>query len=124
MPWIYNQSTGELFRPEGSLAGKGYAGKGEGRNNPALDHVRNVGPLPRGTYTIGQGIPKHPLLGRLAIPLTPSPKNKMHGRSHFYMHGDNKAHDASLGCPIQGPKVREEVNSSPDKMLIVIAAIT
>ena len=119
--WTYKQSTGQLFQPDGAVAGKGYAGKDAGRNNPAQQSVRDVGPIPQGKYVIGTAIPKHPMLGPIAIPLTPDPANTMFGRSHFYMHGDNATHTASLGCIIQGPTARKKVAADAGKTLQVIA---
>lgn len=51
--WTYDQSSGRLYNPEGAWVSSGYSGKGRGKNNPALQHLRGVGPLPRGTYRIG-----------------------------------------------------------------------
>lgn len=107
-PWLYVQSTGRLYRPDGSWCGTGYSGHGEGINNPAMQEVRNVGPIPCGLYTIGHAM-DHPLLGPFAIPLIPNPFNQMFGRSHFYCHGDNAEHNASLGCIIQQRPCREEL---------------
>ena len=44
----YNQLTGELTTNSGVVIGKGYAGHGEGKNNPAMESVKMVGPLPKG----------------------------------------------------------------------------
>lgn len=123
--WIYIQSTGELLRPDGSLCGKGYSGHGAGLNNPDMQQIRNTGPLPVGLYVIGHSI-DHPMLGPVAVPLSPVAGNQMFGRSHFYMHGDNSTHDqsASLGCIIQGRPAREEVAKDPGKRMEVIATAT
>jgi hypothetical protein len=118
--WTYIQSTGELFHPDGSLAGTGYSGHGEGRNNHLLQAVRNVGPIPEGLYKIGHSM-NHPLLGPVAIPLSPISGNLMFGRSHFYMHGDNATHSASLGCIVQGRPAREEVADDLGGLIEVIA---
>lgn len=108
--WTYIQSTGEVLRPDGSLACVGYAGRGEGRNNPALEHVADVGPLPRGNYSIGKMMARHPTAGLWVLRLTPDPSNDMHGRSGFLIHGDNKTHDASHGCIIAAAKARAEMS--------------
>ncbi|EPR9081487.1 hypothetical protein ACU9CW_002015 [Cronobacter dublinensis] len=52
MTWIYHQSSGKLFR-NGKLMGTGYAGKDAGKNAPNLQGTADIGPLPRGKYTIG-----------------------------------------------------------------------
>ncbi len=118
--WLYVQSTGQLFRPDGSLCGTGYAGTGEGRNQPLMQEVHNVGPLPLGFYSFGEAVDgTH--LGPTAIPLNPDPTNAMYGRSAFYMHGDSATHDASHGCIIMGHAVRIEVAERAGEHLKVIA---
>lgn len=115
MNWKYQISTGELSRVNGSseVVGVGYSGNGEGKNNPAMQEVRDVGPLPCGWYKIGapQNTTDH---GPFALPLTPAPTNKMYGRSGFWMHGDSIPHpgNASLGCMIQDRAVRALVAAS------------
>lgn len=121
MPWTYIQSTGELKRPNGTVASTGYAGYGPGRNNPAMQGVKNIGPVPRGKYHMGYG-EDHPKTGRLTIRLVPDPSNQMFGRSGFLIHGDNKTGTASHGCIIAGFNARVEVDKSPDRYLEVIAA--
>lgn len=120
-PWVYVQSTGELLRPDRAVCGVGYAGRGEGRNNPAMQDVKNVGPLPCGLYRIGNPILRHPMLGPIAIPLIPAYESQMFGRSHFYVHGDNAAGDASLGCIILDRNCRVAVGHAAGGWLSVIA---
>ena len=120
-PWLYVQSTGEMFRPDRTLCATGYAGHGEGRNNPAMEQVRNVGPIPAGLYRIENPILRHPMLGPIAIPLTPAYESQMFGRSHFYCHGDNATHDASLGCIIMPHDARIEIARDAGKWLRVVA---
>jgi hypothetical protein len=113
--WTYKQSTGELSH-DGAHVATGYSGHGAGRNNPALEGVARVGPLPRGFYTIG---PAHDtaLHGPVVMALTPDPGQDEHGRDAFLMHGDKKNHDASLGCLIYDPLTRRKVAASPDRRL-------
>jgi len=124
-PWLYIQTTGELYRPDGSLCGIGYSGKdgaieGNGKNNPNLQHVRNVGPIPQGFYMFSNPI-DHPKLGACAIYLDNTPFiQNIFGRGAFYMHGDNRDHTASLGCIIMPIKVRKEVATQVGKYLRVI----
>lgn len=119
-PWLYVQSTGLMYRPDGSQAGVGYSGHGQGFNCPGFQQVHDVGPIPCGLYSIGTA-QDHPMLGPVAIPLIPDPTNTMFGRSHFYCHGDNAAHDgtASLGCIIMPRQTREAL--ALGKTLKVIA---
>lgn len=68
MSWIYEQSTGNLSRSH-RLVARGYAGKGSGKNNPEMEGQQNVGPLPKGKYTItGQPL-THPHTGKYSIRL-------------------------------------------------------
>ncbi len=121
--FAYAQDTGALFDPKGVLLVRGYSGNSTGLNNPAQDDRVGVGPIPVGDYTVGP--PHTPLdhLGPLALPLYPNHANVMHGRSGFFMHGDNSKmnHTASDGCIIMPPQVRKTVNDSHDKLLRVVA---
>ena len=118
--FTYRQSTGELFDPTGERIGVGYAGHGEGTNDPAMESIANIGPLPKGRYLIGLPY-HHPKLGPLTMNLTPDIDNVMYDRRDFRIHGDNDAHDASHGCIVQDHDVRLKVSLSPDHALHVIA---
>ncbi len=119
--YFYGQSTGILKHSESStltVIGTGYAGGDCGHNpggvnNPALQSVPQVGPLPQGVYTIEEPI-DHPKLGPCAMRLTPGTDNEMFGRSGFFIHGDNSNGDrsASEGCMIMGPLIRHEIAGS------------
>jgi hypothetical protein len=119
--WTYSQSTGLLEDAAGNpvAAGGAYAGNGPGRNNPAWQHVRNIGPLPRGLYKIAPAV-THAKLGPVCLPLTPDAGNVMHGRSAFYIHGDNATNDASEGCIILARPIRELLSKSKDRWLVVV----
>jgi hypothetical protein len=123
MPWTYSQSTGNLLL-NGVLEATGYAGRnlGEqhGRNNPELQNVVGIGPLPRGWYTIGPEF-HHPHTGPVSMRLEPDPTNEMHDRNGFLIHGDNNEHDASEGCIILPRPVRERISQLEDKRLEVVA---
>lgn len=104
--WRYEQSTGKLFlRRAGDrfdFVTTGYAGSPRGFNDPKMDHVRSVGPLPKGRYRIRQA--GHPRFAPPSFQLEPSKGTKLHGRSGFWIHGDNGRGDnsASTGCIILG----------------------
>jgi hypothetical protein len=119
--WVYQQSTGRLTR-DGALIGIGYAGYGEGQNNPALQHVRDTGPLPQGTWRILP--PQHPVghLGPLAMPLEPV-AGEMFRRDDFLIHGDSTARNrtASTGCIVLAMDIRRLILDSGDTELTVIA---
>ena len=118
MAWEYSQSSGQM-KLNGELKGTGYSGRGEGRNNPAKEAVANVGPIPRGAWTMGAAYDDNNGKGPTVIPLTPSGHNA-HGRTGFLIHGDNATHDASTGCIILGPAVRTAIAASADKTLNVV----
>lgn len=130
MAWTYEQRTGRLRDNLGNLVGVGYAGgnccqQSEGKNNPDMDHVAYVGPLPRGRYTIGP--PRDTVThGPYVLPLTPHADNAMHGRSAFLIHGDSVVRPgcASDGCIIQARDVRYIVGHSLDHELDVVADYT
>ena len=120
MPWVYTQDSGEMSFG-GSVVAKGYSGHGPGVNDPTMQSVENVGPLPCGTYTIGA--PRDPVdrLGPIAMPLHPDPTNEMFGRFSFFIHGDTPSMDqtASDGCIIMPHDVRTQIRDSSDRILIV-----
>ena len=106
MRWDYVIAHGELY-DENGLRCVGYSGFGEGKNNPAMQDVPDVGPVPVGTYTLGE--PENSkALGPYAIPLIPSALNRMFGRSGLFIHGDSIDFpgQASHGCVIIGAAVR------------------
>ncbi|MGE4482112.1 tlde1 domain-containing protein [Acidocella sp.] len=117
MAWTYSQSTGELSE-NGRLVGKGYSGTQGGRNNPAMQSVPNIGPIPQGSYTIGapHDTTTH---GPYVMRLTPVPGSVTFGRNGFLIHGDNRRHDASQGCIIMGPQIRHKIWASGDHRLQV-----
>lgn len=119
----YYQASGLLTQvePDGEWrVWLGYAGKGVGLNNPAMQHVKNVGPLPVGKYTMLAPRLDGGNLGPYVIPLQPDPSNDMHGRSGFYIHGNSlfdrdqngKLDDASHGCLIFPRMVREQLGDA------------
>lgn len=120
MPWTYSQSTGEL-RHNGASVGTGYSGAGlkasSGRNNPAMQHVPNQGPLPVGQYQIGASY-SHPNRGPTSMNLTPAGHNAL-GRSGFMIHGNNVQNNASQGYIILGPSIRQQIASGNDQILVV-----
>jgi len=110
MEWLYKQSTGELFlrgSPVTTPFVIGYAGSGSGRNNPSMQCVQDIGPLPRGWYSFGE-IKNDP--AAYTIVLVPDPENEMCGRSGFLIHAENVAMPgwASQGCIIVRDRVKRE----------------
>lgn len=72
--------------------GTGSAGRAPHRNDPEKDHVRGMGPLPRGDYRMG--VVSHPRFAAPAIRLSPVAGTDTKGRSGFYIHGGTH----SEGC--------------------------
>lgn len=116
--WTYNQANGELAQDD-TVVATGYSGHAEGRNNPAMQDVVAVGPIPIGIYTIGEPCDTE-THGPFVLRLTPDPGNDMCGRAGFLMHGDNARHDASQGCIIMPFTVRKRVWASGDHNLQVV----
>jgi hypothetical protein len=119
---VYHQGNGVVLTSSGQLAGVGYSGFGAHKNAPGDEDVVSEGPIPRGLYYIGavgdvDGGPHGPFV----LPLRPDEANKMFGRSGFLIHGDSIAHtgSASHGCIVVPRSLRERINASSDRLLLV-----
>ena len=122
--WTYSQLTGEL-RSSGILIGTCYSGHGEGKNNPSLQNVPDVGPIPCGWYSAGAPFDSQKT-GPYVMRLTPDPDTDTFGRSNFEFHGDSIEHpgQASNGC-IAGPRpVRSRFWQSADHRILVVSGLT
>ncbi len=128
--WTYRQRTGELLR-DGVLVGKGYSGyddgdgvpePGEGKNDPAAQEQRAVGPIPRGRWSIGRPF-FHEARGPYVMRLSPEPGTETFGRSGFLIHGDSvkRPGTSSLGCIILARSLRILIGESWDRELEVVA---
>jgi hypothetical protein len=126
--WIYSQRTGELYwehPPVRELIGTGYSGAGSLKNDPAMQCISDLGPIPRGEYTIGPiGAYGPGGVLKSALPLTPDPSNDMCSppRSNFLIHGDSAQHPgwASGGCIIMALSIRQKISQSGDNRLRVV----
>jgi|YelNatPaOPRAMG01_1025707.scaffolds.fasta_scaffold90901_3 hypothetical protein len=116
---IYSQSTGILKKDNGEILGQGYSGHGVGKNNPEMQSVKNVGPIPEGNYQLGKPF-NSDHTGDYSIPLIPDPENEMYGRSQFLCHGDDREHpgEASLGCIIQSRLVRQTMIACGERLKV------
>jgi len=96
--WSYTQKTGELL-PDGQLVADGDSGGGDGKNNPDMQAVHNMGP----TYCSWS-----PVLGTDTF-----------GGSGFLMHGDAKESPggASEACVVMPRPVPEQLWNSGDTEL-------
>ncbi len=122
--WTYVQQTGALLQDDQPVA-TGYSGFDNGKNNPAMQAVPNVGPIPQGEWTIVGPPVNTPDHGPYVLHLQPTPETNTFGRSGFLMHGDSIESPgcASRGCVIMPRTVREQVWNSGDTDLEVIAAL-
>jgi hypothetical protein len=118
--WQFRQSTGEL-QHNGQHVATGYSGHGAGKNNPAMQGVCGVGPIPRGRWTISGPPVDTQAHGPYVLRLVPAPGTRTLGRSGFLMHGDSLSDPgtASRGCIIVSCGVRERVWESGDRELLV-----
>jgi len=119
--WSYRQSTGELISPKGIVVATGYSGAPDAKNNPAMESFHNVGPIPRGRYTISAPVDTvtH---GPYVLPLQPDVGNEMYGRLGFLIHGDSKVEpgSASEGCMIMPEAARKQIWLSNDHLVEVV----
>ena len=121
--FTYEQSTGRFLDSSGNLLAEGYSGKGGGKNNPAMERVPDVGPIPAGLYHINPPIDtiEH---GPFVLTLIPNEWNEMFDRGGFLIHGDSVEHpgEASEGCIVLPRPARERIAESlaGDNLLQVI----
>ena len=105
--YTYHQGTGELER-NGLILGTGFSGRDAGYNNPAMEDEHDVGPIPRGPWTIGPA-QTHGELGTVVMALTPEGPAP-YGRTGFYMHGwavdPAKKAESSHGCICMARSIR------------------
>lgn len=115
----YDQKTGHITL-RNTLVGTGYSGHGVGLDNPDLETMANVGPIPRGEWRIMRWDDVHGDKGPIVAILAPM-HHDAHGRSAFLIHGDNSAgnHSASHGCIIAGPEIRKALRASGETKLVV-----
>jgi len=116
--WTYHISTGDLTRYvatgySGWDDGDGIAEPGEGKNDPAAQDERGIGPIPAGRYSISP-LFTHPTAGPYTMRLTALPGTETFGRSGFLIHGDSlrRPGTASHGCIILPRAVRIEIANS------------
>lgn len=125
--WQWDQSTGTLSRA-GATVSRGYSGNGRGKNNPALQGMRGIGPVPAGDWRLTR-VYNSASVGPFTIELhalDETPSDDTHdktGRSAFRIHGDSirAPGTASRGCIILPRIVREQMWRSGDHLLRVIA---
>lgn len=120
----YSQTLGRYTDQDENYIGTGWSGQGEGVDNPDMESVHNVGPIPKGLYTIGEAY-HHPHLGPITMDLYPYPANNMFDRSAFRIHGAAAGDTlitpglSSEGCIILPPGPRSVISKSSDRILQV-----
>jgi hypothetical protein len=121
MAWTYQQDTGDLFDPDGSLVGVGYSGHPPYVNDHSAEGLVAHGPLPCGRYEIGEAH-EDGHLGPVVMRLTPVPPFDALGRTLIDCHGDNdqQNHTASDGCLILARFLRELLAASADRIIDVV----
>ena len=118
----YSQSTGRF-----DDIATGYSGNNAGYNNPSLQAVHNIGPIPEGFYLIGPSF-THVRAGPLTMRLAPTGGTDTFHRDGFMIHGDTQEHalhptpgnSASDGCIILDHSTRAAIAASNDRLLKVI----
>lgn len=105
----------------------GWAGNHAGKNNPDMDNIPCVGPLPIGGYTGGScdenGVfvegrweDHHDHLGNMVMFWKPDATNEMHGRGDFFCHGPAqdpaKYGQESRGCTVVPHDDRQKIKDS------------
>lgn len=134
MSFTYEQVSGRMSYDD-EVIGMGYAGRDfddsgmfvDGKNNPAKENVKGIGPLPAGIYTPIKLFPNHPVVGKYAIQLQPDKATEAkiiaYGRSpgSFFVHGDSAVHpgQASHGCIVLSPDVRKMIWTVRDDITVV-----
>lgn len=99
-----------------------YSGAGEGLNNPDMEDVKRIGPIPKGLYRIPLWLPKHPSKGPIVARLVPV-DHDARGRTGFLIHGDNSTpapNDGSWGCIVAPRSTREWLRGSGEQQLTVL----
>ena len=124
MAFSYEQATGNFYH-DGELLATGYSGYGADANVPQDQDLKDLGPIPVGSYTIGEPHVDEQV-GPVAMTLTPAPTNEMFGRGSFLVHGDTAAmnHTASHGCIILNHDARVAIGTAVlngDNQLEVVA---
>jgi hypothetical protein len=122
--WTYVQKTGQLLH-DGQLVGTGYSGFDAGKNNPEMQAVPNVGPIPQGRWSIIGPPADTPEHGPYVLRLEPMAETNAFGRSGLLMHGDSIETPgcASHGCIVLPQQVRQQVWKSGDRELEVVAEV-
>jgi len=121
---IWSQSRGTLETVEGLFLDQSYSGagspdeKGAGRNNPAREGEKDIGPIPQGNWRI-EKVADEKYRGRLTppvfrlIPLDDGTRERVKAMGRdpdtFLIHGDKPGGNASTGCIIMDKPMRDKL---------------
>jgi hypothetical protein len=83
-----------------------------------MQAVANHGPIPQGEYHMGEAY-HHPTKGPNSMNLSPV-NHTAFGRTGFMIHGNNLQNNASQGCIVMGPAMRQQMAQSDDRVLQVV----
>jgi len=132
LDWIWSQSLGELYYLDNDtgileLRGSGYAGRGAGLNNPALQNKPNIGPITQGTYDIGPiGPIKITNEAGQQVLLENAMRLRRRGRDPFeragflFHQGEFVRKQSSKGCIVLPEHVLKMIGASSDRTLQVV----
>mgnify|MGYP003333853596 FL=1 len=119
----WHQAGGLMTSPEGETIAQGWAGHGEGKNNPEKQQIRETGPLPQGLYKVGKW-QDHPRLGRMVARLEQI-EGETYGRDGFFIHGPSKDPakygQESKGCIVIPYQARLKVKELSPSFIQVVA---
>jgi hypothetical protein len=124
---VFSQSTGAINVTDANgntvaIGTEGYAGQGEGKNNPDMQNKENVGPIPQGAWKIEPGSSNSK--GPLTIKLIPDPSTETFNRKDFRIHGEKlppaEPGNASEGCIIHSRDIRQSIVDLNGGILIVV----
>lgn len=121
--FTFIQSTGAILDETGHQIAIGWAGNGEGRNNPAMQSVHDVGPLPQGVYRVNPWEETHGHLGPMVAPLIQI-EGETFGRSAFFIHGPSRGANygqESKGCIVVPRPLRAKIKAGAPNFLKVVA---
>ena len=118
----YDQVTGHITNDEGKLLATGWSGNGDGKNNPAMQDVHSVGPLPQGVYKVCEWEYEHNGLGHDVVAIL-QVEGETFGRDGFFIHGPaiNSEHygQESKGCIVVPREGRLYIQSlHPDTVTV------
>jgi hypothetical protein len=125
--WEYGQSTGQLYYVDNRTGinfyvATGFSGSGEGKNNPFMEQIPFVGPIPQGTYTIGPQMMHWSSLGTkipASMSLIPKPGTETFNRYGLLIHSGSR----STGCIVFEQHIVDIIANSGDTELRVVPVV-